>query len=368
MYLKTQKLKSFTCEENWSETDLILGFYLEEKTDLAAFIKCYNQRNPSELQAEYRGLKVNVTQKPSASKISTPTSTKDFMELYNETLTILSKPREKRDDSRIYTLLKSIENRQNLIARLLESVVYYDYGNQAKAQSIVKEILRSDFYAHVVSSDLNTLNSSQVTEMVLQLFEELKKRKLSKDALETLVFYIHFHSTSELKDRLDREFDIPKGITQVQNKYQKIIYGQELPFVWAPSLYENSSRQEYIRFVRSSLKYKKVTKPSELLLFRSFPSIQKTRKKVIKEIFFKLKESTDKLEQFIYFSLIENETFYRLASTTEKQRLGLVINKKREFLLKVLKDTGLEEFALLSLINIGNIDKKFIENVILSNE
>ena len=265
-------------------------------------------------------------------------------------------------------MLNALSEHNNLIARLMESLIYYDYGNKAKAESIIKDLLQEDFNSHVFSSETTFASYSDITDQTLEMLSKLKEREISQNALETLVFYIHFHTTSELRDRLDQSFDIPKGMSQIQAKYSKIIYGQEMPFVWAPILFEESSRKEYSRFVSAAMKFKKVGKPSDLLLFRGFPSIPKKRKDSVRENFVKLSDSSNTLEQSIYFSLLDNETFYRFASNNEKIKLGLILNKKRNYFKSLLNNVNLREYALLSLISIGDIDLEMIEKHILPNE
>lgn len=295
-------------------------------------------------------------------------STIRLKKLYDKVIELTSSKIQKSDSSKIYNIVGELRGMNNLISKLLESYLFVEAGNSVKAESIIRNIFEVDFHKHVFQSDVSRLPIESQNEMIKILLKKLSKSKVSRKAIEALVFYLYFNSSDPLRSVLDEEFTIPKSITEVQRHYQSISYGERIPFVWAPSLYENSSRKEYVKFVRSAFNGNQVSHDSELLLFREIPSLEKNRKERVLERFFKLNVSESSYSRYIYFVLLENDIFYQLVKSNPKGKIGLMVNEKRKLLRSFLAQSTLREFALLSLLDIGDIDKVYIEKNILPYE
>lgn len=367
-YIKTVSLKTLKCDKTLTDLDLILGFYLKDKTELETFVACYNSKFKLAKQTFYRGHKVNVSDSFAKESYSIRDQSKKLNNLYKEVLKITATKINRGDNSKIFNILGELKLMKGLTAKILESFLYIKMGNTAKAESILKSLFEIDFYKHVFTSDVSMLALDRQIEIISSLVERLSRSRISQKAVEALIFYISFNSEGELKEVLEKNFTIPKTITEVQKKYETVLYGEQIPFVWAPSLFENSSRKEYVKFVKSAFKDKPITHDSELLLFREIPSLEKERKQIVLDQFFKLNSNNSNYSRYIYFLLLEDDIFYRLVKSYPREKIGLVINEKRKLLKSFLKNHVLREFALLSLLEIGDIDKSYVETTVLPYE
>ena len=204
--------------------------------------------------------------------------------------------------------------------------------------------------------------------MTLAVLKHLKTKESLADLFDPLIFYLSYNSTGEFKDAIDQNVIVLSSSSEIKKKYESYRYGRRLPYVWGPYLFESRSRKEFQRFVQTSFSNEIDLKRSDLLFFRDAKSLDKKLKTTIVKKLSASEFSSSHYKDYIYFILLDNDSFYQLVDAHSKEKIGLITGEKRKLFMSYLSVPKLSGLGLLGLLEIGNIHLRYIEEDILSHE
>ncbi len=368
-YLETEKIGDIDCSTKLSKLDLLLGFYLSNQDDFQKFGKCYNEQSNYKLKTLFRGQDFRVSKEIKTFKFQKEEKlTENFIKSFDDALSYLKRKKGKFSRSEQHQLRTRIENYTNILARLVEALLYVEAKNISKAKKIIFSILSTDFFEHAFSSDLYFLNKKKQVQMTLAVLKHLKTKESLADLFDPLIFYLSYNSTGEFKDAIDQNVIVLSSSSEIKKKYESYRYGRRLPYVWGPYLFESRSRKEFQRFVQTSFSNEIDLKRSDLLFFRDAKSLDKKLKTTIVKKLSASEFSSSHYKDYIYFILLDNDSFYQLVDAHSKEKIGLITGEKRKLFMSYLSVPKLSGLGLLGLLEIGNIHLRYIEEDILSHE
>ena len=163
-YLETEKIGDIDCSTKLSKLDLLLGFYLSNQDDFQKFGKCYNEQSNYKLKTLFRGQDFRVSKEIKTFKFQKEEKlTENFIKSFDDALSYLKRKKGKFSRSEQHQLRTRIENYTNILARLVEALLYVEAKNISKAKKIIFSILSTDFFEHAFSSDLYFLNKKKTS-------------------------------------------------------------------------------------------------------------------------------------------------------------------------------------------------------------
>ena len=345
----------------FSQLDLVLGLFLEDRNERERYYSCYKNKTSS---ADYFNLPVKGVDVPIPknikrilSPILNPYSFNSFKKIYNEVIQL-----EQISPDKTYPIIKKIRNHSgHILTTLLESYLYLKVGNTARAENILSDMMGHDLLYHTFNSPLKEVDQKQVHLLFLDLLKRLKESSINKKILENVGIYFLEMTDERLKNQMISTLDLNTQMSSLRKKYQSFFYGYAYPFVWAPQIYENGSREEYYKFIKTSDIEKQInSKPDYLLFYRSLDNISEKESSLIFKVFKILQGRSDLYSKSIYFRLRADDQFNRILLSQSKLKTGLLINELRRFYLSQLKsDPKNIKFYLLQLMMLGDINASY---------
>lgn len=318
-----------------------MGLYLEED-EKKDYLKC--------LAKFPQALNEKIIRKTQSKKHS------DFMSLYN------SITKKIGTSTQLYKQLEKLKQMKHLLARLLESYIYMRVGNHSRAEQVIKDFISNDFFLNLYSSESLHLSRSAKYDILIYLIKSFEEDLKSEKLVSSLIFYLYHQSTGAFKERLDDEFEIPHSLREVRSFYRSNRYGKVFPFVWGPSIFEDSSQKEYMNYIGNTNIFESLKKGQgqNLLFYRTMSNIPKNQHKVILDKLLDMKKSGQAIEQFIFWELVNDDTFYKFVTAHSKIQVGIVTNGKRRFYQQLLAENKLPAFAIWGLLSLGDFQKKYL--------
>lgn len=344
IYIKSKEKTEFECpKEKLKEKDLILGFFLQDKSEVLRFQNCLNSHINSKLKI---GVDINSINQPRTANQKVA----EIITIYNKVMT------DDQKGSTLFHLVEKLKKHNNLMARFLEAYLFMKIGNQIKANAILMKITTVHFMEYILNSDISDLGLEKQLSMSLNLLNEFSENLSNVNVFKSVLFYIYNNTNHDYREALDDEFSIPRGIKEVRLRYHSARLGRPYPYIWGPWLYENSSQNEYLKFIGNTKLIKNFNQqhPRFLLFFRNSEISNEAMKKNILKQMLKLKKSNNITSKFIYFEMINNNFFYKFLSANSKMKMGLILNAQRKHYYKVLSQSSAKQYALYRLLGIGD--------------
>ena len=236
-------------------------------------------------------------------------------------------------------------------------------GNHAKAEQLIKNYISNDFFINIYNSDLYHLAKEKRLEMLVYLLKAFEEDLNSEKLTSSLIFYLYYQSSGEFRERLDDEFEIPHSLSEVRSFYRSNRYGKVFPFVWGPSIFNDSSQKEYIKYINKTSVYKELLKGKKqnLLFYRNLSNIPKKQNKTIIERLKSLMNSNSFLDQYLFWELVNDDTFYKFITAQSKIKIGIVTKGKRNTWKKLLEEEKLKSLAVWGLLSLGDIQENYLQ-------
>lgn len=358
IYVQSQLDKELKCDKPLELTDKILSLMLAEKKDLASFAECLNKFNVTKVKSIlYKDVQLNVSKAKTHKAVIDSDKSKEIVNLFNQITTKMDDP------SSLYHTLEKLKQHQNLMARFLEAFIYMRMANPSRAQKILMQAMSKDLFGYLLVSDVRDVSIDLQKKMFIYLLKAFKEDLNNEKVTTALIYYLYFHTNGDFSESLDYEFDLPHSLKAVRSYYRSNSFGKSLPFVWGPSIYENSSQKEYISYLDQTKIFSELKKGklSNLLFYRNMSNINKEQKEVVLKKISELHQSSLLMDKYIFYQLVSDDVLYKLITAHTELNLGIITSGKRTLLKRILNESGLKQFAILSLIGLGDIQEEYYD-------
>lgn len=348
----------FSCSERLDYEDLIYALYLNNK-DLKEFLKCFNdQYNFSKKAILYKKIPIKISKELSRSFKFKPLSNQRT----DEMLKLIQVVRAaKLTQERSHRLFKKFQGYKNLLARLYEAYIFIKQENISRAKRVLQNIVKVDFTKHILQSDVGDLTLETEIKYFLEILKDLSLYFEGHKEFENLIYYLGFNTSGKFHEALLEQFPIRLKMNTVRDLYGSHTYGRQYPFVWAPIVFEESSQVEYLKVLEVSKVYKRLKNQSDYLLFlRSLDGIQRDQKDLVLKQFEKMREGNSAYSKYIEFSLLEDDNFDSFLQANKLKNRTLLATAKRSYYKKLLLSGRLFEYALINLLELGDIQESYL--------
>lgn len=357
IYPKTELVDDYECTDKMSATEAIFLLYLDDQTGFDAFKNCFNSKKYSDFK------KILIPENFFKKKNQISGRAKKLVEIFN------SVTKKITDRSQLYLTLKELKGYKNLLARLIEAYVYMRMANSSKSQDILIKIVDENFFEHIYNSDLSDFPLKNQMEMFIYLLKSFEEDLGNEKLFNAVVFYFYSHMNQFFQEKIDEEFDLPQGFKSIRNHYRSNTYGKRLPYAWGLWVFENSSQKELINYLSGTPVFDNLFNNSAgILFYRSLSNIPKEQQKKILELQIKLKESSNLRDQFYFYEMVEDDTFYKFLMAHTKLEIGIITAGKRKLYRKLKEIPALKHFAIFQLLNLGDEQKEYLTLVLNSHE
>jgi hypothetical protein len=269
---------------------------------------------------------------------------------------------QKFNHSIYFKIVKKLKKSKNMIASLIRSYIYLKAANPIRAEGILKNLMKTDFLSHIITSDLQGMTLEKQVGISRFLLRSLKDDFGENEIMNIFIYYLYSNSTGVYREMLDDEFSIDSSISYVRKKYRSMTYGKPFAYVWLPHIYEHGSKKELQSKVESFNFFNdlKLNDYKKLLFFRSTSIIKPKDKSKILKSFRILQSSNDPYDKFVFIRLLEDEDFYRYIKANIKVHTGLLQNQKRELFRALLDDNQAANLGIIYLLSMGDYNIKLI--------
>ena len=355
--------KKISCSNRLDPDDVLFALFLD-KEQFKEFLQCFNQQYSFLKKATMvrnTPIKLNPKLMSKLSLISVQKDrSQDFRDLFKKVLI------SKNSVESLQALFKQVRGYKNLLARLLEVVIFLKQQNSAKAQKILQEIISRDMVEHIFRSEVHFFNPADEVAMFKQVLLDMATYLENDQNYVNLIYYLASQSDGEFKRNIIEEFAPKLKMKAIRASYNSYTYGRRFPYLWAPLVLELSSQAEYIKVLEQASIYNKIQKTagSPLLFLRGLDGISRARKEIVLDAFKRLGKRDDIYGKFVYFQLLEDQSFSQFLNSNGTKVLGLLAAKKRAFFKKQLKNQKMILFSAFELMKLGDIQESLLLYII----
>ncbi len=351
------------CEKDLGTTELLWGTFLKSKEDQLKFSECFNTQN-SGTPFSLMHMQLNFSKKEIRyldKQISKDKSDK-FSKMFTKVMSF------KYDFEKAYVYVKKLDEYNNVLARLLQAYIYMISGNHSRAELIMIKIMNKELYHHAITSDIRSLEVDKQITMCVDILKKFENEISKPKLFENFLSFLYWGVQGEFQRKLDKHFTIKRGGEFLRNKYTSVQYGKPFPFIWAPYLFNNSSKVEYLNYLKETDVSRRLAQGdlSSLLFFRAVDGIDAKNKKYIIKEFKRLFASDDFYEKEVLFRVLDDDLFYKFISAHSDKKMGLIANIKRKFYTKQVRENKNLLISILNLVTLGDINRKFILKLVAS--
>lgn len=285
---------------------------------------------------------------------------------YNELIKVMMLVKKTKSPSKLYKVLEELNEHKNIVSDLMRSFLFLKLNNKYRGDREMIKIMQKDFLYHSLTSDFSLTEISKQGELTVKVLKEIETLSEDKMIFKMFLFYLHQHSSGDFKNLIDRSFEVDKKMSFIREMYQSNQLAKKLPFVWASSLFELSSLEEFKKFIELSyiIDELKADNYSMLIFFEHLDSVPRDMKQVVINKFtdFEAKKKTF-YEEAIYLRLISSPTFYQFLHSKTKKRYGLISTKQRKFYLEMLAKDQAINYSVFELLSLGDMDSSYLTKV-----
>jgi|LULL01.1.fsa_nt_gb hypothetical protein len=361
LYFQTKmKQDELDCQENLARLEnLFYAIFLVSSEQRKLFFNCYNKfRNDKAKKIDFKNIEIKLTKKQWSHVEPQRKSDKavEFLKVFEDVFTF------KYSYEKAYQLLQNLSQYNNILARLAEAYIYMISGNTARTEKLLSEIMNRELMAHAFSSDISTLPIEEQQSHLENIYKKIAKELKDSKILTNLKYYLFYGTSEQFSDSLSDSFHLDKGMVAIRKKYNSVLYGLKFPYVWSVVILKESGQKEYEHYIQNShVSEKLLAGDFEYLLFlRGMNRLKDYKKDHLLRDMKKLRQSNRVYHRILYFRLLQDQIFYQTYRAHTSEKLGLLVNLKRNLFLKQFKNKKCLEFCLKELIGLGDIKEKFV--------
>lgn len=263
---------------------------------------------------------------------------------------------------KVKNILNELEARKDFMSALMSAIVYYEIGNGARGNRIIRKLIRMELHSNTFY-DEGENPRLKLGELYKSYFVKLDLMIKNKKILHSLLRKIMINGKGSLADFISSEFDVDLDESDVEEWIKSNIYGK--PFAGAWIRYFIKSKSEIFIFDKllKSNYFENLSDGNieDLWILEHGINIPKAQQTKVRDLVIKLFDTGTLYYKDIFFRVMENANVKRLVSEKRPEFKKPLFALKRNFFLELLEKSIGVEYAIYNLLKMGDGDLTYLK-------